>query len=98
MIPAEWLDLYFKKSGDVEIRPTTYAHACEQGFATWEIGDGFILVNQMFGDGRFWEKFFLDMGKAIKLNIRFATRRNPKTWERKYNAKIVGYIMEVKHG
>jgi len=100
MIPAAWIARYLAKSGDTAIGQTEYSHGCEHGFATWEIADGKIVVVQCFSpdNGLFWLEFFRDMGKKLNMNIRFATRRNPKTWERRYGAKIVGHIMEIAHG
>lgn len=96
MIPSEWLETYFKKSGDRKLYPTEYSHICDKGFASWNVTADALMVVQLYGDGRWWHGFFDEMAGNLGLPIRFATTRNPKAWERKYGAKVVGYIMEVE--
>jgi hypothetical protein len=98
MVPEEWVKKYLHKSGDAEIKPSTYRHACDKGFATWDVSDDSLIVLQVYGDGLYWLDFFKKIGKDLGLKITFGTRRNPKAWQRKFNAKVIGYIMEIDHG
>lgn len=96
MIPKEWLDRYYLKSGDDHIVNTQYFHTCEHGFASWNIVGDAIIVVQCFGNGKFWLKFFRDLSDRTELKMRFVTTRNPKALTRSIGAKIIGYIMEVE--
>jgi len=90
------VERFFEKSGDSMLYDTTYRHVMEDGFATWNIIDGAIVVVQAMGDGPFWFDFFTKMGRDLGMNIRFSTTRNPRAWSRKYGAKVIGHVMEIE--
>lgn len=99
-IKEEWIRKYLEKSGDDYViwDGVGVAVDAERGFCTYEVFDGeMVFVYNVYGDGRFWEKFLKEEARQANCPvIRFATRRNPKAFMRRFNAKLVGYILEVE--
>lgn len=99
-IKEEWIKKYLEKSGDDYViwDGVKVAVDDKHGFCTYEVFDGeMVFVYNVYGDGRFWEKFLKKEAKQANCPvIRFATRRNPKAFMRRFNAKLVGYILEME--
>ena len=90
----EGAERYLDKSGDEEIFTDNLIEN-DQGFASWNIHRGKLVILNVFGAGQFWDSFFVALAKGLGVNkITFGTRRNPKAFERKYGYKVVGYILE----
>jgi hypothetical protein len=101
MIPKEWLEDYFKKSGDTEIDKSGNLVVLPFGFCVWTINEnGDLLLLQVYvtkgqGNGRKMDAFTIELAKRISAKkIVFATKRNPKGFIRKYGYNLVGYILE----
>lgn len=93
-IPKDWLEKFFEKSGD-DVLYTDNLTITDFGFASFEIKNNAIVILQVYGDGKMWDKFFVELAKTLNVNkIKMATKRNPRVFERKYGYKTVGYIME----
>ena len=95
MISQEDIEKYLKKSGDSFIYEDNII-VNEHGFLSWIIDtDGAFVALNVYGDGDYWDSFIMQLAEKLGCTkARFATRRNPKVWERKYGYKIAGYIME----
>jgi hypothetical protein len=69
----------------------------EKGFLEYGIdaaNDG-IMIHAMCGDGRFWEEKANEIAKTLGYSKAFFfVRRDPRTYMRKYGAKIHGFILE----
>jgi hypothetical protein len=51
----------------------------------------------MCGDGKYWEQVATDLADALGFDrFLFATRRNPKAFERRFGAKLRSYLLERK--
>jgi len=97
LIPKEWLEDYFRKSGDTELLDGNLL-LLPYGFIIYEVdGDvlGLLHVYATKGSGKKMDKFINSLAKEIGAKkIRFATRRRPEGFVRKYNYKVVGYVLE----
>ena len=85
---------YLEKSGDDYIDKTNLIEN-EHGFMSWKV-DGDKLVQMcVYGDGPYWTDFANELGKQFNCKtIITSTSRNYKAYEKKYNFKLVGYILE----
>jgi hypothetical protein len=53
------------------------------------------MIHAMCGDGRFWEEKANEIAKTLGYSKAFFfVRRDPRTYMRKYGAKIHGFILE----
>jgi hypothetical protein len=87
---------YLDKSGDEKIFTKNMVEN-SHGFYSYSIDGDVLNIGNVFGDGRYWEEFTSSLCEENKCKtIRFATRRNPEAWARKYNYKIVGHILEKR--
>jgi hypothetical protein len=88
------LDRYFAKSGDDKIYPVNLVQN-SYGFCSFRIEDDILFIINTYGNGEYWDAYLTAIAKQNSCTkIRFATRRNPKTFSRKYGAKLVGYVLE----
>ena len=98
-IPNGMIEAYLRKSGDDTIRGD-YALLIEEnyipiGFITFHYDDEYLYLDNVFSDERVLD-IIRKLKNSLQLNkVMFATKRNYKTFERKYKAKLVGYIMEL---
>ena len=94
-VKASHID-YLRRSGDEHIEADNYIEN-EHGFASYQIdGEEFTIV-QCYGDGKWWQGEFMRLAKLNKCKIiLFATRRNPKTFERKFGYEVVATVMTKK--
>lgn len=85
---------YLEKSGDEDI-DTTNLIENEHGFMSWKV-DGDKLVQMcVYGDGQYWVDVANELGKQFNCKtILTSTRRSYKAYEKKFNFKLVGYILE----
>ena len=68
----------------------------EHGFMSWKIdGDKFVCIT-VYGDGQYWDKYMNELAKQLgcKTILGGTTRKSYKAYVRKYNFKLVGYILE----
>lgn len=94
MISQADIEDYLNKSGD-EYLSGDHVIENEHGFLTYSVTPDCLFIINCYGDGEYWDKVANDLAKeAGKDVVRFGTRRNPKTFERKYGYKTVGYILE----
>ena len=88
------LERYFEKSGDTEIITDNLIEN-EHGFASYFVNGDRLVICNVFGDGEFWDAFFLDKARELGLKrVTFGTRRNYKAFEKKFGYKLTGYILE----
>lgn len=93
MTPEQVHD-YLKRSGDATLCTDNLIEN-EHGFLTWKIHEDKLVAVQVYGDGKYWDAFLNELAKLIGLNkIMMATKRNPKTFERKFGYKVTGHILE----
>jgi len=95
VISQEDIKKYLKKSGDQFIYEDNII-VNEHGFMSWMLDtDGAFVALNVYGDGDYWDSFIMQLAEKLGCTkARFATRRNPKTFEKKFGYKIAGYIME----
>lgn len=86
---------YLEKSGDSTIDMENIV-VNDHGFMSWVIDhEGDFFGINVYGDGKYWDDFSIALAKQLGCKkIKFATRRNPKVWEKKFGYNIAGYIME----
>ena len=67
----------------------------EHGFMSWKIdGDKFVCMN-VYGNGRYWDDYMNELAKQFNCkSIVTSTSRSYKAYERKFNFKLKGYILE----
>jgi len=96
VMPSEQQLDYLSRTGDPYIDKRNYTEN-KHGFASYEICDNHILVIQVYGDGKYWDKFFRDLAKEHGLqSYIFSTRRNPAAFSRRFNASVIETWMRVK--
>lgn len=87
---------YLERSGDTELG-TGWIEENEHGFCVWRVQDNKLLLVNVYGNGKFWNKWADYKAKELGVeSIVFATRRNPDGFVRKYKYDITGYILERK--
>lgn len=97
-----WLEDYYRKSGDnhIVVGEGVSVAVTGHGFCTYakdNIEQDVLFVFNCYGNGKYWEQFLKEKAKELGCKkIRFATKRNPKAFERRFGAKLVGYILEVE--
>lgn len=88
-VPAEWVSDYLKRSGADFILLENLI-CCEHGFASYLVLEHEIRIVDCYGDGRFWDQFFVELACRLgKSRITFWTKRNPRAFERKFGYKLV---------
>jgi len=95
LVTPQALKTYLEKSGDSYIHEDNLIEN-EHGFLSWCLDeDGSLVGLNVYGDGDYWDKFLESLAVELKAKrIRFASRRNPDVWKKKYNYKVVGHIFE----
>lgn len=100
MITYEQWEDYLKRSKDPygKFYPAQNILSDDRhGFVTYDIIDDYILIHQMYGNGKHWIAHVKAVAKQRKLSsIRWFTKRNPQAIEKRYGAKIEGYIMSME--
>jgi hypothetical protein len=90
----EIIEDYLKRSGDTQIFTQNLIEN-EHGFASFQITEEALVILNVYGDGKYWDDQLCQIANELGLaKVRFATRRNPKPFERKFNYKTIGYVME----
>jgi hypothetical protein len=93
MIPEEWREEYLKKSGDNEIKRNNLT-VNDHGFSNYLVGDNYILIMQVYGDGKYWDNFFIEKAKELgKKELMFATKRNIGGFIRKFGYKKLAVLL-----
>lgn len=101
-LPKDFIVHYLQKSGDnpdfffLEFDDAT-VETHESGFATWRTVGKVLIIGSVYGDGEYWERFFLDKAKELGCKkIMWASFRlgRKKAFERRFKCKAVGYIFE----
>ena len=85
----------FKEKANSELDYTNLIEN-EHGFMSWKIeGDKFVCIT-VYGDGPYWDKYMNELAKQFgcKTILAGTTRKSYKAYVRKYNFKLVGYILE----
>lgn len=94
MTPNQLQD-YFNRSGDNEIIPNCEYLVNDYGFMSYRVEKDTFIIVQVYGDGKYWDEKANRLAKQFGLiKIMFSTKRNPKTFERKYGYRVTGYVME----
>ncbi len=85
---------YCKKSGDNGLSEGTLEEN-EHGFCVWrKDGNTLILIN-VYGDGKYWNKWAEIKAKSLNMNkIFFATKRKPDGFIKNHGFDVVGYILQ----
>lgn len=87
---------FLQRSGDRTITQVNYIEN-DHGFSSYKIENGILHVIQVYGDGKYWERFYRKVAKENNVKrAMFYTRRNPKAFERRFGAEVVQYIMMIK--
>jgi len=77
--------------------PAKHVVSNEHGFVAYDIGKDTIWLWQLYGDGKYWYEYLSNECKKLGLRgIRGTTKRNPKAWNKRFNTKIIGYIIEAE--
>jgi hypothetical protein len=88
---------YWDKSGDSVVIPNNFTRN-EHGFASYQIieeGELILVVGNVYGDGEYWSNHLNRVAVENGCRkMRFATRRNPDAWCRKFGFDCVGWILE----
>jgi len=93
-VTPKTLKTYLEKSGDSYIHEDNLIEN-EHGFMSWKIHENDLVLLNVYGDGEYWDVFSNQLAKEFKKKkIIIATRRNPKAFEKKFNYKLTGYILE----
>ena len=86
---------YLSRSGDTEIANGNVETHPENGFCIWQETENHLYLVQVYGNGKYWDKWAESKAKKLGLNkILFATKRNPDGFCRKYKYKVIGHILE----
>jgi hypothetical protein len=94
VISQEDIEKYLKKSGDLFIYEDNLIEN-DQGFMSWKIAEDKLVLLNVYGNGKYWDTFSIELAKKLGLkSILTATRRSPKAFTRKFGYKITGYILE----
>ena len=90
----EDLEKYLSKSGDDGIYTDNLIEN-SHGFMSWKVSDqGLVLLN-VYGDGKYWDEFSIELAKKLNLKkIITATRRSPRAYQKKYGYKLTGFVLE----
>ena len=91
------LETFLLKSGDDEICEAEYAESDEHGFMTYNLLPdlGLMVIVQCYGDGVYWNDRATEIAQSHGFkSIKFATKRSPKGFERKFGYRVVGVILE----
>lgn len=95
MTIPDFLEDYYKKSGDTCLIGKYIITDEDNGFMTYDIDGDIFIIGNAYGNGIHWDEIATNLAKANGCKIiRFGTKKNPKTFERKYKYNLVGYIME----
>lgn len=96
-IPEEWIEDYLNRSGDDCISAGTILVHPDKGFVVYNTTDDTLILVNVYGDGKFWDSYAQVKARELGLSkITFGTRRNPDTFIRRHQYKIIGYILEKK--
>ena len=70
-----------------------------KGWCSYDIvGDG-VVVRQLYGDGTYWFNRLKDVAKIYNCSkLTGIVNRSPKGYIKKYNAKVVGHVIEINLG
>jgi hypothetical protein len=89
----DYYDLFLRKSGDPGFDEEVYE--APFGFFSGEPKGDIFYVWQMSGDGDKMEALILETARRLGCTkLRWMTYRNPKAWERRFNCKQIGYVLE----
>jgi hypothetical protein len=93
-LDKETAERYLKKSGDDYIETENLIEN-EHGFMSWRVHrDKFVCMN-VYGNGRYWDDYMNELAKQFNCkSIVTSTSRSYKAYERKFNFKLKGYILE----
>ena len=95
-IPVEWIKDYLKRSKDNYISGVYGIIHPEHGFMTYDVDIDKLILHCVYGNGNYWYDVAIDLAKQLGLpKLLFATQRNWRAFERKYGARLVGYVMEI---
>ncbi|MGC8869624.1 MAG: hypothetical protein ACP5PT_00840 [Brevinematia bacterium] len=100
-IPKDWLEHYYKKSGDTSLSGDFLVLISNVGFFTFQhdTNENILYLHNVYGNGKKLFEVVKEVKNKLKASkVIFATKRNFKTFERKYKAKVIGYIMELDIG
>ncbi len=97
-INHEYIKKYIEKTGDKYIVVGDCYEQFDNGFVTYAVHPEYIFVYNVYGIGQAEEieRHLRDVAKKHGVGkVRFATKRNPTAFQRKFGAKVIGYILEV---
>jgi hypothetical protein len=94
-LDKETAERYLKKSGDDYIETENLIEN-EHGFMSWKVdGNKFVCMN-VYGNGKYWDEYMNELAKQLGCKTIFTgtSRKSYKAFVKKYNFKLVGYILE----
>ena len=95
-IEPQVLEDYFRKSGDTEL-VEGHLETSDDGFCVWGSNSEGLCLIHVYGDGVYWNSWADKKAEELGVtNIFFATTRSPRGFERKFNYKVIGHILERK--
>ncbi len=99
-IPKEWIEEYFRKSGD-EVLNVTNLLVTDFGFASYDVfpEEGILWIYSVYGDGKRWREFFTELGRSLGVKkLRFASRRTNRVraFERAFGFRPVATVFELE--
>jgi len=90
----EDLEKYLNKSKDEYIYQDNLIEN-SHGFMSWTVKDNRLVLLNVYGDGKYWDEFSIELAKKLNLKkILIATWRSPRAYKKKYGYEVTGFIME----
>jgi hypothetical protein len=85
---------YLARSGDDSLSQDGPIIQNEHGFMVWRVTATEFIIVQCYGDGDYWNSMATQMAQTMGLHrIVFTTKRNPKTYTRRFGYTVQGYIL-----
>lgn len=101
MTLKQWIEFYKKKSGEeVEIKPhATFLFDESKGFMQYSFsqvkGEKVLLIDEVCGDGKYWENEALRIAKENECKkLITTTSRNLKAYQKRFpKTKLMAYVL-----
>ena len=88
------IERYLQKSKDTFIATDNLIEN-KHGFMSWTTWEDYLVAIQVYGDGNYWNKYLDCLAKELGYKkIMMATKRNYKSFEKKFGFKLTGYVLE----
>ena len=92
---SEDLRRYKEKSGDVTVGGQFALEEEGKGFVTFSISPSALIINCMYGDGKYWVGRMEEVARKYgRRKIVAGSKRNPRAIERRLGFKVTGFLFE----